>query len=148
MIKSVWLSSDSAVVISPALFPRGSFAGLSRANSFLFATRRIARFSVCPLVWLVVAVTAVAATPAMAAGCPERPACRGCGCKGGPGYRGPDGRCVGFQALRKVCGDPPESRCRFENAPGTGANRECALTKPPKGGEAAAAEDALPSLSR
>jgi hypothetical protein len=60
------------------------------------------------------------------AACPERPACRGCGCKGGPGYRGPDGRCVGFQALDKVCGRPPETRCTFENAPGTAANRDCA----------------------
>lgn len=59
--------------------------------------------------------------------CPERPACRGCGCKGGPGYRGPDGRCVGFKALTRVCGDPPTLRCTFENAPGTGANRDCAL---------------------
>ena len=59
--------------------------------------------------------------------CPERPPCKGCGCKGGPGYRGPDGRCVGFKALAKVCGNPPETRCTFENAPGTGQNRECAL---------------------
>ncbi len=51
------------------------------------------------------------------AACPERPACRGCGCKGGPGYRGPDGRCVGFKALDKVCGIPPETHCTFENAP-------------------------------
>jgi len=64
---------------------------------------------------------------AMAAGCPERPACSGCGCKGGPGYRGPDGRCVGFKNLSQICGEPPEKRCTFENAPGTGANRECAL---------------------
>ena len=61
--------------------------------------------------------------------CPERPACRGCGCKGGPGYRGPDGRCVGFANLDKVCGRPPESRCTFENAPGAGANRACATQK-------------------
>ncbi|MCD2171754.1 hypothetical protein [Rhizobium sp. C4] len=59
--------------------------------------------------------------------CPDRPACKGCGCKGGPGYRGPDGRCVGFKQLSKVCGNPPETFCTFENAPGTGANRECAL---------------------
>jgi hypothetical protein len=26
-----------------------------------------------------------------------------------------------------MCGNPPETRCAFENAPGTGANRECAL---------------------
>ena len=58
--------------------------------------------------------------------CPERPPCHGCGCKGGPGYRGPDGDCVGFRELDKVCGNPP-ARCVFENAPGTGANRECAL---------------------
>jgi len=60
------------------------------------------------------------------AACPERPPCQGCGCKGGPGYRAPDGHCVGFREFDKVCGNPP-SRCVFENAPGTGANRECAL---------------------
>ena len=61
------------------------------------------------------------------AACSERPACRGCGCRGGPGYRGPDGRCVGFRELARICGTPPERRCVFENAPGTGLNRECAL---------------------
>ena len=60
------------------------------------------------------------------AACPERPQCQGCGCKGGPGYRARDGHCVGFRELDKVCGHPPD-RCVFENAPGTGANRECAL---------------------
>lgn len=61
------------------------------------------------------------------AACPERPACRGCGCKGGPGYRGPDGHCVSFKALEKTCGRPATSRCTFENAPGTGLNRDCAI---------------------
>jgi hypothetical protein len=60
------------------------------------------------------------------AACPDRPACDGCGCKGGPGYRGPDQKCVGFKNLDKVCGNPPV-RCVFENAPGTGLNRTCAL---------------------
>lgn len=68
---------------------------------------------------------------AEAIGCPKRRPCEGCGCKGGTGYRGPDGRCVGFKQLDKVCGSPPEARCVFENAPGTGENRECALAKPP-----------------
>jgi hypothetical protein len=43
-------------------------------------------------------------------------ACSGCGCRGGPGYRGPDGRCVGFAALNHVCGTPPETRCTREAA--------------------------------
>jgi hypothetical protein len=43
-------------------------------------------------------------------------ACKGCGCKGGPGYRGPDGRCVGYAALDRVCGVPPETRCKREGA--------------------------------
>jgi len=38
---------------------------------------------------------------------------------------------VGFKALAKVCGDPPSLRCTFENAPGTGANRDCALGSGP-----------------
>ena len=63
--------------------------------------------------------------------CPERPPCKGCGCKGGPGYRvNATGKCVGFKALKAKCGDPPPLRCTFENAPGTGLNRECALARP------------------
>lgn len=41
-------------------------------------------------------------------------ACSGCGCRGGPGYRGPDGRCVGWAQLNNVCGHPPASRCKYE----------------------------------
>ncbi len=59
--------------------------------------------------------------------CPERPPCKGCGCKGGPGYRAPDGKCVSFKNIHRKCGTPPEKRCIFENAPGTGANKSCAL---------------------
>ncbi len=72
--------------------------------------------------------------PALAA-CPERPACRGCGCKGGPGYRGADGRCVSFKELDKVCGRPATSHCTFENAPGTGLNRDCARDDGAKAGK-------------
>jgi hypothetical protein len=71
--------------------------------------------------------TATSPAPADAAGCPERPACHGCGCKGGPGYRGPDGQCVGYRDLDRICGNPPASHCVFENAPGTGLNKECAM---------------------
>ena len=87
---------------------------------------RVFALAVVSLSWLPVEAVP-AAEPLLVAGCPERPPCRGCGCKGGPGYRGPDGKCVGFRNLLKVCGNPPETRCVFENAPGTGANRECAL---------------------
>jgi len=73
--------------------------------------------------------------PAIAA-CPERPPCSGCGCKGGPGYRAPDGHCVGFKELDKVCGNPP-TRCTFENAPGTGLNRDCALAPRSRGSDGA-----------
>jgi len=63
--------------------------------------------------------------------CPDRPPCKGCGCKGGPGYRiKATGKCVGFKALMAKCGDPPTLRCTFENAPGTGLNRECVLGRP------------------
>jgi hypothetical protein len=80
------------------------------------------------LVVILISVVMLAGSPTRSyADCPERPRCTGCGCKGGPGYRGPDGKCVGFKTLYKVCGNPPETRCTFENAPGTGTNRECAL---------------------
>lgn len=44
----------------------------------------------------------------------EASACEGCGCRGGPGYRGSDGRCVGWKDLAKKCGSPPTSRCSAE----------------------------------
>jgi hypothetical protein len=34
---------------------------------------------------------------------------------------------VGFKNLAKICGPYPHERCVFENAPGTGQNRQCAL---------------------
>lgn len=40
--------------------------------------------------------------------------CNYCGCHGGPGYRGPDGHCVGKANLTRVCGSPPETRCKKE----------------------------------
>ena len=43
--------------------------------------------------------------------------CEGCGCKGGPGYRGPDGRCVGYRDLIRVCGEAPHAGCERECAP-------------------------------
>jgi hypothetical protein len=41
--------------------------------------------------------------------------CRGCGCKGGPGWRGPDGYCVS-QAIAEICGSPPGGACKQEAA--------------------------------
>lgn len=40
----------------------------------------------------------------------------GCGSRGGPGFRGPNGKCVGWKALDKVCGNPPTAHCTFEGA--------------------------------
>jgi hypothetical protein len=69
-------------------------------------------------------------TPAAAEGCAPHPPCHGCGCAGGPGYRAPDGKCVGFRELTHKCGTPPTEHCTFENAPGTGANADCAMRPP------------------
>jgi hypothetical protein len=56
--------------------------------------------------------------------------CHGCGCHGGPGFRSNNtGKCVSFKHLQTECGNPPTINCAFENAPGTGANKECALSK-------------------
>ncbi len=79
---------------------------------------------------LALALLALSPSPSLAAGCIiDSTPCHGCGCKGGPGYRHIEsGRCVGFKQLKAKCGSPPSAaRCVFENAPGTGANRECAL---------------------
>ena len=44
-------------------------------------------------------------------------ACSGCGCRGGPGYRGPNGQCVGWDRLHRICGSPPTTRCSAEGPP-------------------------------
>ncbi len=76
---------------------------------------------------VIAAGLAATSAPAQTSACVDLPRCEGCGCRGGPGYRGPDGRCVGYRQLRAVCGDPPTTRCRFENAPNSGLNRDCVL---------------------
>ncbi|MPR64275.1 thermonuclease family protein [Ochrobactrum intermedium] len=42
--------------------------------------------------------------------------CRGCGCKGGPGWHvHATGQCASYRNLAKFCGTPPsESRCTYE----------------------------------
>lgn len=39
-----------------------------------------------------------------------------CGAKGGPGYRSANGKCVGWAALARTCGNPPTLRCSAELA--------------------------------
>lgn len=53
-------------------------------------------------------------------------ACSGCGCRGGPGYRGPNGQCVSWNSIGKVCGSPPSSRCSAEG-PNAGAEEAADL---------------------
>src|SRR5580698_1037232 len=43
--------------------------------------------------------------------------CEGCGCKGGPGYRDRDHKCVGDANIIQKCGPPPHSGCIAECAP-------------------------------
>ena len=42
--------------------------------------------------------------------------CYGCGCKGGPGWRGQNGQCVSHANLTKDWGSPPSTRCTHEGA--------------------------------
>ena len=43
------------------------------------------------------------------------PALAACGDRSGPGYRGPNGKCVGWAELGRICGSPPTTRCNAEN---------------------------------
>lgn len=40
--------------------------------------------------------------------------CSGCGCRGGPGYRAPDGKCASWKDIQRKCGTPPETKCTDE----------------------------------
>lgn len=37
-----------------------------------------------------------------------------CGDNGGPGYRSQSGKCVGWEALARQCGNPPSTKCTPE----------------------------------
>jgi hypothetical protein len=56
--------------------------------------------------------------------------CRGCGCKGGPGWRGPGGLCVSKASLAKVCGTPAGAPCKQESATRVCFGRQSALAAP------------------
>jgi hypothetical protein len=43
--------------------------------------------------------------------------CKGCGCKDGSGWRGPDGFSVAQGKLASVCGTPAGAPCKQESAP-------------------------------
>jgi hypothetical protein len=66
------------------------------------------------------------------------PAIAECGSRGGPGYRGPDGKCVGWANIGKVCGNPPTTNCTPEmahpNAPGAADHGAAIEALRPPGG--------------
>jgi len=56
--------------------------------------------------------------------------CKGCGCKGGPGWRGPDGFCVSQAKLAEVCGSPAGAPCKQEAASRVCFGKQSAVTDP------------------
>ena len=54
----------------------------------------------------------------------------GCGSRGGPGYRGPNGKCVGWAQLHKVCGQPPTLNCTYEGPDSAGSSALLAPATP------------------
>jgi hypothetical protein len=56
--------------------------------------------------------------------------CQGCGCKGGPGWRGPDGACVNAAALNQICGNPAGAPCKHEAAARICFGKQSAWTGP------------------
>jgi hypothetical protein len=56
--------------------------------------------------------------------------CKGCGCKGGPGWRGPDGFCVSQGKLAAVCGTPAGAPCKQEGAPRVCFGKQAAIDAP------------------
>src|SRR5690606_35069222 len=43
--------------------------------------------------------------------------CKGCGCRGGPGYRDTRGKCVSYKKLISRCGEAPHAGCTRECFP-------------------------------
>ncbi len=48
----------------------------------------------------------------------EAQKCNTCGCRGGPGYRMPNGKCASWRELDRVCGIPATKNCTRETPPG------------------------------
>ena len=59
--------------------------------------------------------------------------CKECGCKGGSGWRGPDGYCVSQAKLGEICGSPPGAVCKQEAAPRVCFGKQSAVTDPDAG---------------
>jgi hypothetical protein len=57
--------------------------------------------------------------------------CKGCGCKGGPGWRGPDGICVSKAKLAEICGTPAGTPCTQEAAARVCYGKQSALSATP-----------------
>jgi len=56
--------------------------------------------------------------------------CQGCGCKGGAGWRGPDGSCVPRASLAQTCGSPAGALCKQEDAQRICFGKQSALSQP------------------
>jgi hypothetical protein len=65
-------------------------------------------------------------------GNPDAPRCEGCGCKGGPGYRKPNGDCVGWKQIFTVRGSPPSTCCTPEIADPRAPEIAAPQKSPPK----------------
>jgi hypothetical protein len=83
-----------------------------------FAVLAVAGLAFAGLAWHV--VPAYVSKPPVFTSSPRSAAtgsacrCEGCGCKGGPGWRGQYGQCVSHANLTRDCGSPPSNRCTYE----------------------------------
>ena len=72
----------------------------------------------------------VSPPPISTAAAQEACRCKGCGCKGGPGWRGPDGLCVSKAKLAEICGSPPGTPCKQEAAARVCYGKQSAMAAP------------------
>jgi hypothetical protein len=73
------------------------------------------RALVIPVIFLISFVFLFPLGPSVAVA-QETCRCKGCGCKGGSGWRGPDGACVSKTKLTEICGSPAGTPCTQEAA--------------------------------
>jgi hypothetical protein len=67
-------------------------------------------------IFVLVALSLVSPAAISTATAQETCRCKGCGCKGGAGWRGPDGVCVSKAKLAEICGSPAGTPCTQEAA--------------------------------
>jgi len=103
------LPFDYAELVKRLQEIRGSAGEITKGNRFKWLLRQVIvslQRTLGAMRAFLATVILIFSTALAAAACGER---------GGPGYRGPNGKCVSWEAIDRICGSPAEKKCTSES---------------------------------